>query len=208
MRVSETIAFTRARYPVAHKNSNFPNEISNFEIREVGNPSPPATTTSNPQIRRPRRRYKTPVSAEDVNSSENLFKSPIPTRSHISVLIPPAPLAPRRFSARLQHPRLPKPGPPCPPSVLTEEDRLRWKEARRQRRLFERDFPLFNRAYTKAELGYQQGVEDPDYWPEHRPDRSPTPGYSTDDSIPEPPSDTELYGLQVKDKHHGRDHSG
>ena len=55
MRVSEMIVFARARYPVAYGNSNFPNKISNSEIREAGNPSPPATIgTFSPQIKRPR----------------------------------------------------------------------------------------------------------------------------------------------------------
>ena len=213
MRVAELVALIRASHPVADspaaENSNFQNDISNAEIRGAENPSPPTATatgaTGRSQIRRPRRKYKTPELPVDLDSSEDLFESSTQTQA-VSVLIPaPAPPATRR-SIRLQHPRLPKPDPPCPPAVLTEEDRLRWKEARRQRRLFERDFPRFNRACTKAESKDRYGVEDPDYQLKDldQLERSPTPGYSTDDSIPEPPSDTELYGLQVKDtQQHG-----
>ena len=185
------------------------------EMRQAGTPSYRIATenfdenfnTRNElRNRRLRKRYKA-VAGPEIDLLED-FVSPIQSQDFLIPILPPAPAPapsappiPRR-SDRLRYPKPPKPGPLGPPSVLSEEDRLRWKEARRQRRLFERDFPRFNSACTKAKLQDQFDVKDPEYQPLDQPDRSPTPGYSTDESIPEPPSDTELYGLQVINRHH------
>lgn len=202
--VAETLKWMRENHPVANPAEN---PDPGAEMRQAGTPSHRIATenfdenfnTRNElRNRRPRKRYKA-VAGPEIDPSED-FDSP---QDFSIPILPPVPLIPSepptvRRSDRLRYPKLPKPGPPCPPFVLTEEDRLRWKETRRQRRLFERDFPRFNGACTKAKLQDQFGVKDPEYQPLDLPDRSPTPGYSTDESIPEPPSDTELYGLQVQ----------
>ena len=211
--VAETLKWIRENHPVPNPVEN---PISHAERRQAGGPSHRIAaenfdenfnTRNKVKNRRPRKRYKA-VAGPKIDLLEDFILTTQPQDFSIPILppaptlsAPSAPPIPRR-SDRLQYPKLPKPGPPGPPSILSEEDRLRWKEARRQRCLFERDFPHFNRACTKAKLQDQFNVEDPEYLPLDQPDRSPTPSYSTDESIPEPPSDTELYGLQVTNRQH------
>ena len=95
-------------------------------------------------------------------------------------------------------------------------DRKDWERERRQRRLFERDFPHYNRAlrYCDAEAcdnfspeGWNQvAVSQQEYEPNAASaprDLSPTPGFTTDESDLEPCSDTELFGYTVKPGNHG-----
>ena len=88
--------------------------------------------------------------------------------------------------------------------------RENWKLERRRRRIFVRDFPRYNRALGYCDLqhcnseefgsiGWEQVIaSQKDYQPSLREDRSPTPGFTTDESDLEPCSDTELFGYTTK----------
>ena len=80
-----------------------------------------------------------------------------------------------------------------------------WKLERRRRRIFERDFRRYNRSLRYRECeGFgptdweQVIVSQKDYEPSDRQDKSPTPGFTTEESDLEPCSDTELFGYTVK----------
>ena len=83
-----------------------------------------------------------------------------------------------------------------------------WERERRGRRLFERDFPRYNRAlrYYDVELCNQLtpegwsdiAISQEEYQPSSRGDVSPTPGFSIEESDLSFCSDTELFGRTVK----------
>ena len=93
--------------------------------------------------------------------------------------------------------------------------RANWEIERRQRRLFERDFPRFNHKLslypsnlnailsTQPEIWSIVAHGQKEYVPSERSDRSPTPGFTTEESDLEDCSDTELFGYTVKPPQHG-----
>ena len=98
---------------------------------------------------------------------------------------------------------------PCPEVngvyCITREN---WNIERRRRRIFEKDFPRYNRALRYRDIqdceafgpiDWEQVVaSQKDYEPSLRQDKSPTPGFTTEESDLEPCSDTELFGYTVK----------
>ena len=100
---------------------------------------------------------------------------------------------------------------PCPEvEAVYCISRENFKIERRRRRIFERDFPRYNKAlryrdiqeFNREDFGttdWERVIStQADYQPSLRPDKSPTPGFTTEESDLEPCSGTELFGYTVK----------
>lgn len=97
---------------------------------------------------------------------------------------------------------LPKPLPtraePIPSCPLPDDPRLsEWLTIRRNRRIFERDFPRYNRSLHSTERR-EQRYPDLDYTPLELSDSSVTSGYTTSESDLEIPDySIDIFGLRV-----------
>lgn len=100
---------------------------------------------------------------------------------------------------------------PCPEiNAVYCIARENWKIERHRRRIFEKDFPHYNKALRYRDIqdcnredfgsaSWEQIVaSQKDYEPSFRQDKSSTPGFTTEESDLDSCSDTELFGYTVK----------